>query len=66
MIWTAADHDGTFEIEVAARDSAGNLVIARAPFTMTSRVIGLQPVVNPITHPLVFLYSAPPARRKAA
>jgi len=58
--WTAAQHEGFYAIEVAARGSAGEVATAVQHFEMQSRVIGDQPVVSPTSHPLVFLYSAPP------
>ena len=59
--WTATDHEGVFEIEVSARDLAGGSAIAaKARFEFVPRVTGRAPVVSATSHPLVFLYSAPP------
>ncbi len=61
LIWTVADHEGNFEIEVAARNiSTGEMAVAREPFAMLSVVTGDNAVVSATPHPLVFLYSAPP------
>ena len=59
--WTAADHEGWFEIEVSAQDTAtGQIVMSSATYEIVSRVVGNQSVVNPTSHPLVFLFSSPP------
>jgi arylsulfate sulfotransferase len=59
--WTAANHEGFYEIEATARTaSTGETADATQSFEMQSRITGDQPVINPTAHPLVFLYSAPP------
>ncbi len=73
--WTITDHEGLFEIEVSAKNAeAGHMPPRRgrlspaeiqvttvsAMYDITSRISGNQPSVNPTSHPLVFLYSAPP------
>jgi hypothetical protein len=61
LIWTAVDHEGSFEMEVVVRDGRGEDIGGdRTPFTLISRVSGDRAVISPTTHPLVFLYSAPP------
>lgn len=61
LIWTAADHEGNFEIEVAVRNTnTGEIAVDRQPFTMLSLVTEGDPVLSATPHPLVFLYSAPP------
>src|SRR5690242_3528578 len=56
--WTAATHEGVFEVEVSARDRVtGEIAGAIVPFEMLSLVDGDQPVITPTSHPLVFLYS---------
>jgi hypothetical protein len=59
--WTASDYDGSFEIEVTARNlESGESVAASQVFEMESRVLsGGDPAITPTAHPLVFLYSAP-------
>jgi hypothetical protein len=58
--WTAAKHEGAYEIEVSARDlDSGDASTASALFQFQSLVTGGQPVVSPTTNSLVFLYSAP-------
>ena len=59
--WTVSDHEGTFQIEVSARNlNTGESATATAAYVMTSRVSGNTPVISPTANPLVFLYSAPP------
>ena len=60
--WTASDFDGPFEIEVTARDlETGESATRTRPFLMQSRVVsGGAAMISPTSHPLVFLYSAPP------
>jgi hypothetical protein len=58
--WTASDRDGAYEIEATVRDNAtGDVATVVLPYRFVSRVSGTAPVVNPTTHPLVALYSAP-------
>ena len=62
--WTATDHEGWFEIEVSAKnEDTGDTATVSAMYDITSRISGNQPSVNPTSHPLVFLYSAPPCDR---
>jgi hypothetical protein len=58
--WAPVDHEGSFNIEVTAlnRDT-GERATAVSPYNVLPAATG-QPVVNPTSHPLVFLYSAPP------
>ena len=59
--WTAANHEGFYEIEVTVRSaSTGVIASATQSFEMQSRITGNQPVISPTSNPLVFLYSAPP------
>jgi arylsulfate sulfotransferase len=61
--WTAADHEGFYEIEVTARAlDSGETAEASAVFQWLSRVCGESPVISPTSNSLVFLYSAPPCR----
>jgi len=58
--WTAVDHDGSYEVEVSARDlNSGEQAAGSLPFQFQSRVGVGQPVVSPTANSLVFLYSAP-------
>lgn len=58
--WTARDHEGWFEIEVSAKNiDTSEIVQSFAMYQFTSRIQSDQPSVNPTSHPLVFLYSAP-------
>jgi len=59
--WTETNHEGWFEMEASAKDVAtGQTTQVSSMYQIVSRVSGNQPVVNPTSHPLVFLYSAPP------
>ena len=59
--WTAADHEGWFEIEVSAKNTTtSERAQTTSLYEITSRISGNQPAINPTSHPLVFLYSAPP------
>src|SRR5437879_717298 len=59
--WTASDHEGVYQVEVSVRNrDSGETGTADALFQMTSRVTGSDPVISATSHPLVFLYSAPP------
>ncbi len=60
IAWTAAEHEGGYELEAAAKnldtgDSAGASII----YQMESRVNGASGVVNATGNPQVFLFSAP-------
>src|ERR1051326_5271973 len=56
--WTAADHEGLYEIELSARNlKTGESATMSSVYQMLSQVSVHSPVVNPTTHPLVFLYS---------
>src|SRR4051812_8337791 len=57
--WTAADHDGLYEMEVSAKNQlTGELGATSSVYRMLSRVDSGGPVISPTAHPLVFLYSA--------
>jgi arylsulfate sulfotransferase len=59
--WTVSDHDGTYQIEVSARNlDNGESATATATYVMRSRVTADSPVISRTANPLVFLYSAPP------
>ena len=59
--WTATDHDGLYEVEVSVRNrGTGDSAVASSSYQMLSNVSEDQPVITPTSHPLVFLYSAPP------
>lgn len=59
--WTEAGREGTYDIEVVAKEASSNATATTAEsFAITSRVSGSSPVVNATNHPLVALYSAPP------
>lgn len=62
LVWAAAEHEGTYEIEVSARDaSTGESAEAIVPYAVAGRVgPGGNPVVSATSNPLTFLYSAPP------
>jgi len=59
--WTAAKHEGSFEIEVSARSvDTGEESTTSSFFQFQSLVMGRQPAISPTANSLVFLYSAPP------
>jgi arylsulfate sulfotransferase len=59
--WTAANHEGTYEIELSVRNrDTGDSATTSAIYQMTPRATGNDAVISPTSHPLVFLYSAPP------
>ena len=60
FVWRPSESEGTFEIEVSARNhSTASAAASSIVYTVSARAYGV-PVVNPTAHPLVALYSAPP------
>ncbi len=58
--WVTIASEGAYRIRVTARDLLANETAQQtAVFALTSRVVGGQAVVNPTSHPLVALFSAP-------
>jgi hypothetical protein len=58
--WGPTSGEGSYFIHVIARDNTTKETdTVVLPFTITSRVTGNKPVVNPTQHPLVALFSAP-------
>src|SRR4051812_44203533 len=57
--WTATAHEGTFDLEITARDLVSGETAQSATFFEFTPIGGAAPVVTPTSHPLVFLYSAP-------
>ena len=58
--WTDAEHPGTFEIEVTARDrNSDTAAVATAKYTLLSNAVD-RPELLETSHALVLLYSAPP------
>ncbi|MCC6859840.1 MAG: aryl-sulfate sulfotransferase [Bryobacterales bacterium] len=58
--WTAGDHEGLYEIEVAVRNlDTGEMASTSLLYGFTSRVETGAPVISRTRNPLVFLYSAP-------
>lgn len=57
--WTEADQEGTYDIQVVAKESSGASATTAETFVITSRIGGNTPVVSATNHPLVALYSAP-------
>ena len=59
--WSPTEREGYYTVEVAVRNqNTGQEWETVVPFQVTSNVTGGQPVLKPTSHPLVFLYSAPP------
>jgi hypothetical protein len=60
LVWSAADREGTYEIEVSVRNlSTGESAVKTGSFEMSPLAKGDQPAVSATPHPLVFLYGAP-------
>lgn len=58
--WTTIEREGTYEIELAARDNAtGEIATDVVPFVF-EKLADTEAVVTPTGNPLVFIYSAPP------
>jgi hypothetical protein len=58
--WTAAEHEGSYAIELSVRNlDNGEVAEVAVPFDFSSRVSAGEPVVSRTSHPLVYLYSAP-------
>ena len=59
--WTSVDREGSYEVELSVRNLAtGETATVLAPYVLQSLVTGDSAVITPTSHPLVFLYSAPP------
>ena len=59
--WAPSEREGFYTIEVVARNkNTSQTAKAVVPYDVLSNVTGGQPAVTPTSHPLVFLYSAPP------
>jgi hypothetical protein len=59
--WTASRSEGTYEIEVTARDLAtGETATTSTIYQIAPRIVGDEPGVSATANGLVFLYSAPP------
>jgi arylsulfate sulfotransferase len=59
LMWTASDHEGTYEIQVAASNlNTGDMASGSATFQFNPIAIG-GPVISPTANSLIFLYSAP-------
>src|ERR1700674_5139375 len=57
--WTAADHEGIYEIELSAKNpETGESDTTSIVYQMLSQVTVHDAVVTPTAHPLVYLYSA--------
>ncbi len=60
LIWCAADREGTYEIEVSARNlSTGESAAATSSFEVSPLATGDQPAIARTQHPLIFVYGAP-------
>lgn len=58
--WAVADHEGSYEIEVSARNLATfDSASARVAYQIAARADRDAPVITATRNPLVFLYSAP-------
>jgi arylsulfate sulfotransferase len=60
LMWTASQHEGTYEIEVDASNlDSGDMASGSAVFEF-SPIASSEPVISPTANSLIFLYSAPP------
>lgn len=57
--WSAPEYEGSYELEVSARDQSTGEVVTRSLIYQITPQANAAPVVNETRHPLVFLYSAP-------
>jgi arylsulfate sulfotransferase len=58
--WTASQAEGTYQIEVTARDNNTQATaVSTLAYRFVPAVTGSDPVISPTANPLVFLYSAP-------
>ncbi len=61
LFWTPSEREGIYEIEVSVKNlNTGNRVETTAQHEVFSCVSDGDPAVSPTSHPLVWLYSAPP------
>ncbi len=61
LAWTPTEHEGVYEIEVAAWDrDTGESAVVLTSYQVNSLAHGDTPVLSPTQNPLVFLYTAPP------
>jgi arylsulfate sulfotransferase len=59
--WTAAEQEGIYTVELSVRNlDTGETVDTASDYRFESRAMAGQPVVSATSHPLVYLYSAPP------
>ncbi len=66
LAWTAAGHEGLYEMEVSARDiDSGDGSTTSVVYQFRSLVLDGKAVVSPTSNPLVFLYSAPSCARSS-
>ncbi len=60
LTWAASTREGTYIVEVTARDIVtGEMLTASQQFDVLPRIQGTQAQVNPTSNPLVFLFTAP-------
>jgi hypothetical protein len=60
LMWTASDHEGNYEMEVAASNlDTGDVSSGSATFEFDP-IATSEPVISPTANSLIFLYSAPP------
>ena len=61
--WTASASEGFYEIEVTIQNrQTGETAATSSLYQFISAVNSSDPVVSPTSHPLVYLFSAPPCR----
>jgi arylsulfate sulfotransferase len=59
--WSTIDEEGEYEIEASVRNrNTGATAVVLARFELAALAGNDSPVITPTSHPLVFIYSAPP------
>ena len=59
--WSTIDQEGKYEIEVSVKNSdTGDTASQSALFELTPLAVNDSPIITATSHPLVFIYSAPP------
>jgi hypothetical protein len=60
LTWTAAQHEGLYEMEVTVRDANTGADAVTTTWYNATSLVADGPMITPTQNPLVFLYSAPP------
>lgn len=64
--WSPIDREGSYQVEVSVKNNdTGETAFAVALYRLTPLADGTEPVITPTSHPLVFIYSAPPCPERS-